>query len=439
MEGETFAGGRNSWFTGYFLSNLAGGLISPLIPLFVVVYLGLSVFYVGLTTSIVSLASIPSLIAWGNVSDSVKKRKPFIMIGFVGSFVALIPIYLATSLTTYMLLQVIFQVLAMAAVPVSTMIIIENVEKSKWPVIMSSFNLIASLGTLLGLLAGTLLMTIYSGSPAILVRLYEIASFIYLLAAIATHIMIPEPARAVQRSNLRTLHTVRMTERIRFFPSAIIHFVGLTRGVRGAGLDRDIRTYLFSTFFLMTAFQLYFVPFPVFLLDYLKGADSTSIFVMYMMNSLLGTLAYRFTGPVITRFGVRNVLAGTLAIRAVLFSSMAAVPFFLSSNLPYLDMALVFYGVMGGLWGFIGISEVSYISRMAKENAKGKAIGYYNSLNGLGQIVGGIISGVLCLEFGYGVDFIAASAMVVAGAALMVRITKDEGYKPLFGQIRQSV
>lgn len=438
MEENSFADGKNSWFVGYFFSNLAGGIISPLIPLFVVLYLGLGVFYVGLTTSIISLASIPSLVAWGNLSDSIRKRKPFIMVGFLGSFLALVPISMATDLTFYLFLQILFQILAMAAVPVSTMIIIENVEKSKWPIIMSRFNLIASFGTLIGLIAGTILISVYTGSSSILIHLYEIASFVYLIAAVTTFIVIPEPGNSIARRSIHTTHSVRLSERIRFFPSTIIHFAGITRGVRGASLNSEIKAFLFATFFLMTAFQLYFVPFPVFILKSLDGTDS-DVFIMFLLNSLLGTIAYRYTGKLISRFGIRNVLAGTLALRSVLFAIMSIISFIVFLHLPFITISLAFYGIMGGLWGFIGISEVSYISGMVKDNSRGKAIGYYNSLNGLGQIAGGIASAVICAEIGYGADFSIATAMVVLGAILIVRLTRDDGKKMIFPSFKRSL
>lgn len=438
MTEETFTDSRNSWFLGYFFSNLAGGIISPLIPLFVVLYLNLNVFYVGLTTSVVSLASIPALISWGNLSDSVKKRKPFIMIGFLGSFVALIPISLVANLTLFLFIQILFQILAMAAVPVSTMIIIENVEKSKWPIVMSKFNLIASLGTMIGLAVGSLLIFIYPGDTVILVRLYELASMIYLAAALTAYFVIPESTKKVSRISLRTIHSPRIMERIRFFPSTIIHFVGMTSGMGGKKLGKDLWIFLFCTFFLMTAFQMYFVPFPVFIIDSLKGNSST-VFLMFLINAMLGTIAYRYTGGIIKKFGVRNVLAGSLGTRAVLFSAMATVPFIIYTHLPFMTLAIAFYGVMGGLWGFIGISEVSYISGIAKARIKGKAIGYYNSFNGLGQIIGGIVSGAICELLGYGTDFIIATVMVVIGAVMIIKITRDEGYKLLFPRLKPSV
>ncbi len=55
----------NRWFIGYVFSNLAAGLTTPLIPLFIVFYLKSNVEYVGLVSALASLASVPALIFWG--------------------------------------------------------------------------------------------------------------------------------------------------------------------------------------------------------------------------------------------------------------------------------------------------------------------------------------------------------------------------------------
>ncbi|EQB70226.1 MAG: hypothetical protein AMDU1_APLC00069G0013, partial [Thermoplasmatales archaeon A-plasma] len=65
-----FSSSGHAWFISYLLSNVSGGLTSPLIPLFVVIYLHYSVVYVGIISSLSSAASVPALIFWGNLSIS---------------------------------------------------------------------------------------------------------------------------------------------------------------------------------------------------------------------------------------------------------------------------------------------------------------------------------------------------------------------------------
>jgi len=144
------------WFLGYFLSNLAGGITSPLIPMYVLIYLHSNVFYVGLTSALVSAAGVPFLIFWGNISDRLGLRKVFILLGFLGGGVSLLGIAFANSVLIYIAVLAVFQIVIMASVPVSTMIIIENTSRESWPNMMSTFSMVSSAGTVLGLSIGTL-------------------------------------------------------------------------------------------------------------------------------------------------------------------------------------------------------------------------------------------------------------------------------------------
>ena len=62
------------WYYSFLPNNMAGGSTSPLIPLFLTEGLGGTVAQVGLLSAISSMASVPSNILWGNLSDAVKKR-----------------------------------------------------------------------------------------------------------------------------------------------------------------------------------------------------------------------------------------------------------------------------------------------------------------------------------------------------------------------------
>ncbi len=417
--GESFA--RNTWYSGYLASNLAGGLTTPLIPLFVTLYLGLNVFYVGITSATASAASVPALILWGQLSDRYRKRKIFIMIGFLGGFISLLPIVFAHSILPYILVLVAFQVVAMASVPVSTMILIENSSEDKWSGVMGKFNFVSSIGTVLGLASGTAFITFFSylGSE-LLVYIYVISAFTYLVAAIIIFIVIPEPRRTVSRHALNNVHSVRIIERIRFFPSTVIHFIGYKEG--RVKTSRELKFFLFCTFFLMFAFQLFFVAYPVFMIEKL-GAGDFEIFLLYILNSSLGAVTYQLTGRISTRLGTRNMLALALAVRTIVFGTIGLATMMMNQSDFWIVVSLLVYGAIGSMWSFIGIAETTSVSAMSAKSLRGKAIGYYNSLNGVGQIFGGVLSGIISLYLGYSVDFILAAVLVIIGASMILRLT----------------
>ena len=102
----------------------------------------------------------------------------------------------------------------------------------------------------------------------------------------------------------------------------------------------------------------------------------------------------------------------------------------MSPDTTWLIVAILIYGLIGSLWSFIAIAETASVSVMSLKNTRGKAIGYYNSLNGAGQICGGLLSGAVSLYLGYSMDFLIAAIMVTVGALMIVRLTPVGTTKP---------
>src|SRR6266699_7329085 len=72
------------WFYSYLPQGIAGGATSALIPLFAY-GLGGSLSDVGIIAAATSIASVPSFMLWGSLSDRVDRRRVLLLIGFAGS------------------------------------------------------------------------------------------------------------------------------------------------------------------------------------------------------------------------------------------------------------------------------------------------------------------------------------------------------------------
>lgn len=407
------------WFLGYFLSNLAGGITSPLIPLYILIYLHSNVFYVGLTSALVSAAGVPFLIFWGNVSDKIGLRKFFILLGFFGGGVSLLGIAFANTVWIYIAVLAIFQIVVMASVPVSTMIIIENTARESWPNVMSTFNMVASTGTVVGLSLGTVAILAMPENPYYLVYLYMVSAFIYISAGISVSFLIPEPERKIQRGILSNIYSVRIIERIRYLPSNIVHIIG-EKGTEDRSLSGEMWTFLAACAILMFAFQMFFVPFPAYMIDSEKVSD-TIIYLMYLGNSTMGAITYRFSGRIVNSYGPNRVLFMSTAIRTVIFSLVAAMAMGIAFNSYTVLILVLLYSILGGVWSFISISQLSVISNGIRPSVRGRAIGYYNSLTGSGQIAAAVTAGYLSLVVGYGITFMLSAILVVIAAITTMR------------------
>jgi len=417
------AGLQHAWFTSYLLSNISGGLISPLIPLFVVLYLHSNVGYVGIVSALSSAASVPALIFWGNLSDKFKKRKIFIFIGFVGAFFSLLLILVTKTLEMYILTLIIFQFIAVASTPVATILILESTVEKKWPNVMSTFNIFSYIGLIAGLAVGLVLIDLYANlGYRLLPELYIVAAIIYLSAGISAIFLLPEPVKKLHRNvgPLANVFSMRTTEKIRYFPSQVIHTISF-RGKNGTTkLTKRTKKYIFYTGFLMFAFQLFFVPFPVFMIDKLGGTQD-EIFIMYLLNDVASAIAFLFSGKLLNTIGIGKTLGIALFSRVgiLVFATLLALSFNTINFALYLGVAV--YAIMGLFWSFISISWSTSISKLALPENRGKAIGYYNSFLGIGQIVSGVTAGLIALYFGYPVTFALAAISVLAGGLLLVR------------------
>ncbi|WP_048074034.1 MFS transporter [Ferroplasma acidarmanus] len=401
---------------GYVFSNLAAGLTTPLIPLFIVFYLKSNVEFVGLVSAISSLASVPALIVWGNLSDKIKRRKIFIIIGFVGSFLSLLLVLVVHTVSTYMSMLILFQIVAMASVPVSTLLILENSDKSSWSNVMGKFNSYSAIGTVLGLGIGVLILTFFSGMGRKLIPyLYIVAAWFYLVAGIISILVLKEPKTEISRGKIGYLFALHAIERVRYFPTHLVHIPGKENKIK---IPDHLKLYLITTLILMMGFQLFFIPYPVFVIDRMNASEN-DIYIMYLLNSLFSAATFIPAGRYINYIGSNRMLSISTSIRVVLFLVMGVVSFFVFDTVGYLLLFIVMYGVFGAIWSFIGISEITSISNMATTLIRGKVIGYYNSLNGVGQIIGAGLSGFIAYDIGYSFDFILSAIIVLSGLLII--------------------
>lgn len=403
------------------MSSMASGITNPMIPLFVVVYLHSNVFFVGLASAVSSAASVPALILWGDLSDAVSKRKIFVLIGFFGAFVSFLPIVFVHSIYQYLAILITFQVLAMASVPVSTIMLLEQNDRSVWPQIISKFSMVSGIGSVLGLGLGTALITFYY-SPSDLPYVYIVSSAVYLIAGIMALRFIHEPRRILNRNAIQA-NTFRIIERPRYFPVAVIHYLRLNGKNNGHRLDRNLVLFIAMTAFLMFGFQIFFVPYPVMVIDF--GANNTLIFLMYMFNSAFSTVSFIFSGRIVNRIGGKTSLFLAVTTRIMVFGLSSLIPNISSRDLAIIS-AVSIYSFLGGIWSIISVSQTNYVSKNATQQTRGKAIGLYNSLLGVGQIFGGLVSGEVTTLFGYSIDYIMAAAVITIGMVIILRIYRGE-------------
>ena len=272
------------WYLAYIFSNMSAGLLTPMIPLFISLYFRQNVVFVGIASSLSSLSSVVALILWGNISDNVKKRKIFILIGFLGSFLSLFFIMFTTNILDYIGILVVYQFFAMASVPVSTLLVIENEIESQWSKTVAVFSAISTVGTVVGLTLGLVIVVRNPTSVVILKYIYLISAFIYLIAFVLAYFLLKESSTKIKRSRIQNIFSVRGFERTRYAPSYVIHIVKLFSKKKGVKTSRSLIIYIILCGLLMVGFQTFFTPYPVFLIDKYNATEDL-VYIMYLPNT----------------------------------------------------------------------------------------------------------------------------------------------------------
>jgi len=151
------------------------------------------------------------------------------------------------------------------------------------------------------------------------------------------------------------------------------------------------------------------------------NASENDIYIMYLINSLFSAITFIPAGKYINIIGSNKMLSYSVSIRIILFLFIGLISFFVYDSINFLILFIILYGIFGGIWSFIGISEITSTSNMCDSTIRGKIIGYYNSLNGVGQIIGSGLSGFIALDISYSVDFIIAGIVVLSGLIIMLK------------------
>src|SRR3989454_3288058 len=98
-----------------------------------------------------SLASVPAFILWGSLSDRTARRKIFLLIGFLGSGVALLAMALCGTMSQFYLANLLAGFLGAASGPAGTVLLMETSKRVEWPARLALVSRIGAIGWVAGL------------------------------------------------------------------------------------------------------------------------------------------------------------------------------------------------------------------------------------------------------------------------------------------------
>ncbi len=401
------------WFFSYFPGNTAGGLSSPLAPLFITEILGGGVLDYSLFTIFSSIASILGLFLWGYLSDKLKKRKIFVVMGFASLSITSLLLSFSFSVFYFITISFLAGLFGSATSPVVTVLIMELTDRKDWTYKISKFSQYSSYGQIVGVVFAAI-FTGYIYNFTTLRYLYIAAFLFYVIAAVMSYILVPEPKAKVKREEVE-IRTFRVIERMRYFPSSIIHF-----NLHFKNLDRDLKRIILGFFIMMTGFQIFFVAFPILLKE--LDVNNTVFFLIYLGNYIFAAITFNFSGGLNSKFGNKRITFISVLARIFIFPSVILIVSLVHPRPLLFILLLLIYSILGSLWSFISVGTATLVSNLSKPEERGRVSGTYNAVQSFGVVIGSIATGFIVSNLGYDINFVVASAVTAVGLLIFMRI-----------------
>ena len=405
------------WRLGFFFHEIAFGLLSVFIPLYLVAFkdtsvLGGPLVALGVMTSIAIFCSIPASFLWGYLCDATRHYKVFILLSFLSSAVILFLMTLpfAQNILLFVALYIVMQMLHVAHEAPKNVLIAEHYSRDDWEKSYGFYEGITEIGFIVGLAIGlfafasSLSLSVLSTYTLYLCSGLSVAAFILSILLIADPLMIFE----------RRL--VGIERRIDYTYRGIESSSRLMDGQKSGGsLKKDSFVgFALAIVTFSLAASLFFTPLPIFLRQGL-GLPTSMVYVAYILNSVGATAGYFLIRGRARTMDIRRQMPRFVLIRSLLIFALVGV----------IELAFL-PAIMTGLFlVFIGFAYAMYYIMMLSLSMEvipeGKT-GFFDGLVGLGAAVGSFFGPFLAVHLNYLPTFlIAAACFLVAFIILKVR------------------
>jgi MFS family permease len=399
--------------------NAALGATQPLVPLYVA-SLGGNVAQVGLVTSAYNLTSVPSSVFWGGLSDRLSRRKIFILFGFISAGLIFLMFTLASDVVHLVFFNALLGLFLTAYIPVASMMIVEVFPKRKLNRYIGLYNQYAGLGWSLGITAGTIWLSYYD------IRMFfTVCSSLCFISALLGVWLIRDPEIALERKQAFAYSTPSIVETFRYLPTVLFQIPEVfephrLRRLMLSSLTRSLPLYYISMFCFFTAFNMFFVPLPIFYSS--LGIPDNQIFLLFLAGSLTSTIFYPRVGRRSERIGERRLINIAGVVRIAMFSFIGIFGSFIGALTIKTSVFAACMAVFGLTWALFWVSGSSILPKLSDPTKLGQAQGMLNAVIGVAVVAGSLIGGLASYSLSYTVDFLLATLILIFGLSVLTRV-----------------
>jgi len=382
------------WIIGFLFHEMAFGLLSVFLPLYITGSLGGSLIDIGIMAALANFVGVPFSFFWGYLCDKTRRYRIYILLSFSAMTVLLFLFSLTNILVILIAVYSVIAVFHVAHEAPKNVLISESYSQNEWKKGFASYEALTELGWLSGLILGFVLFGYgFNGTTLIL-----LCSALNLIAFVTALLFVKDPILIFERRLVGIERTLSFAHKGISLASQALDGLQIKENLRRENLSIFCAGLLL---FSLTASML-FTPLPVFFSTNL-GIPRNLVFGIFALNTTGSFLGYVLAGKMAQKLDGRTVIKRANLVRGILpWIFLSTVIWFSVFTLTLSVIALI---IMGMTYGFFLISTLSLSMELIPE---GKA-GLFNALVGLGGASGCYIGSYMAENYGFPILFIIVS------------------------------
>jgi MFS family permease len=400
------------WRLGFFFHEIAFGLLSVFIPLYVIGFqdaslLGGPLVALGIMTSAAVFCSIPASFFWGWICDATRRYKIFIFLSFTSTAIILFLMTLpfAQNIISFVVLYVVMQMLHVSHEAPKNVLVAEHYSRSDWEKAYGFYEGLTEVGFIVGLAIGFGLSVglfsfaaSYSAAQLATFILY-LCSGLSVVALIISIVLIADPLLIFERRLVGIERNVDFTFRGVEAASRV-----LSGGRWDGSLKQDnFKVFAFAIVMFALATSIFFTPLPVFLSQGLALPDSM-VYVAYIFNSIGATFGYFYMSRSARNMDIRRQMPRFVILRSVLVFALIGVIQLVLFPTVTTFLLLILLGFAYAMYYIMMISISMELIPQGKS-------GFFDGLVGLGTAFGSFLGPYLAETYQYVPTFAVAAVL----------------------------
>ena len=402
------------WRLGFFFHDMAFGLLTVFIPLYVVTFqdtsiLGGPLLALGVMTSIAIFGSIPASYLWGHLCDKTRHYKAFILLSFASITIILFLMTLpfAQNIIIFVILYVAMQILHVAHEAPKNVLVTEHYCRNEWERSFGFYEGLTEIGFMIGLgvgmfmFASTLSFSLLATYSLYICSALSVVSFLLAIALIADPLMIFE----------RRL--VGIERKLDFSNRG---FEGSYKLIDGLNWDGSLKKDSFLGFacaivLFSLATSIFFTPLPVYLKEVFGGQDQY-VYLAYILNSVGAMIGYFLIRRQARSMDIKKQMPRFILLRSLLVFALTGV---VSLAVAPTVLTFVILVCLGFAYGMYYIMMISLSMEIIPQ---GKA-GLFDGMVSLGAGIGAFMGPFLAENMNYIPTFLITAAIFLAAYAAL--------------------